>query len=626
MVSRNRIFGIKRLVLVIVFAVAFVVSGFFVASASAATTIFNDGFQSNNFNAWTSVGSKWHIVGGSVDVYTTGTDLYKAEVQGSSTDDSLEKDISTVGYGDVKLSYWYRVADALEPTDHLVLEQSSNGSPWSALYDYYNLPATDSGVWSLATFDLPLAANNPNFRFRFRSNFSSGSDKFRLDDVSLTGTQMQAVTSLSPSAVTATYGDTAVNLVAMLTPVVGNKAINFTLNGVSEGSATTDVNGMAILSNVSLAGFNAGSYPIEVSFAGDDDYLASNGSAVLTINRADADCSSITNYSVIYDNNSHTATGACLGVSDESLSGLDLSATVHTNAGVYNNDPWTFTDNTGNYNDSNGIVNDLIAKADADCSSISRYSFTYDGNPHTATGSCLGVMGEPLSGLDLSSTTHTNAGNYTDTWTFTDVTGNYNDSNGTINDLIAKADANCSSITGYAVLYNGTSHTATGSCLGVLDEPLSVLDLSGTTHTTGGAYVDTWTFTSLTDNYNNQSGTVNDVIIAVQPPITISKKDFQNGSTIPVKIPSTISGWSVNLYACAGDTASSCGTGAVPSGGSNIGSLFRYDSTNQQYIYNLSTKLTPIFKGAASGSKYSLWITIGSVIDVPFKLSTITIK
>ena len=39
---------------------------------------------------------------------------------------------------------------------------------------------------------------------------------------------------------------------------------------------------------------------------------------------------------------------------------------------------------------------------------------TYDAAPHTATGTATGVLGENLSGLDLSGTTHTNAGQLPD--------------------------------------------------------------------------------------------------------------------------------------------------------------------------------------------------------------------
>ena len=53
-------------------------------------------------------------------------------------------------------------------------------------------------------------------------------------------------------------------------------------------------------------------------------------------------------------------------MTSESLSGLDLTGTTHTNAGDYPSDTWTFTDATGNYNDASGTVSDSIAKADAD--------------------------------------------------------------------------------------------------------------------------------------------------------------------------------------------------------------------------------------------------------------------
>ena len=64
------------------------------------------------------------------------------------------------------------------------------------------------------------------------------------------------------------------------------------------------------------------------------------------------------------------------------------------------------------------------------------YSVMYNGSPNLATGTATGNSGEVLSGLDLSATEHTNAGNYTDFWAFIDVTGNYNDDFGTIDNII----------------------------------------------------------------------------------------------------------------------------------------------------------------------------------------------
>jgi hypothetical protein len=66
--------------------------------------------------------------------------------------------------------------------------------------------------------------------------------------------------------------------------------ITFTLNGnpFAGNTATTNSSGVATLSNVSLAGINAGNYPTGVGggFAGDTTYAPSGGSNSLTVNQA----------------------------------------------------------------------------------------------------------------------------------------------------------------------------------------------------------------------------------------------------------------------------------------------------------------------------------------------------
>jgi uncharacterized repeat protein (TIGR01451 family) len=99
---------------------------------------------------------------------------------------------------------------------------------------------------------------------------------------------LATVTTANPAS--GTYGGTA-SVSATLTeggfPLVG-KTISFTLNGNSVGSAVTDGSGVATIPSASLAGINAGSYPtgVAASFAGDASYIASNGSATLTVNPA----------------------------------------------------------------------------------------------------------------------------------------------------------------------------------------------------------------------------------------------------------------------------------------------------------------------------------------------------
>ena len=116
--------------------------------------------------------------------------------------------------------------------------------------------------------------------------------------------------------------------------------------------------------------------------------------------------------------------------------------------------------------------------------------------------------------LNLSASTHTNAGTYNgDTWSFTDPTGNYRSASGIVRDSIAQAAATII-VTPYAVTYDANPHTATGTATGVGGANVSNdLNLSGTTHTYAGTYNgDAWSFTDPTGNYRSASGTVNDVI------------------------------------------------------------------------------------------------------------------
>ena len=139
------------------------------------------------------------------------------------------------------------------------------------------------------------------------------------------------------------------------------------------------------------------------------------------------------------------ATGTASGCEGDLSSLLDLSGTTNTNAGDYPSDSWTFNSgNTNpNYNSASGTVHDEIAKADASIS-VSPYSTTYNCAAHMATGTATGVCSDDLSSsLDLSGTSHTDAGDYpSDSWTFTNP--NYNSQSGTVHDEIAKADASIS--------------------------------------------------------------------------------------------------------------------------------------------------------------------------------------
>lgn len=105
--------------------------------------------------------------------------------------------------------------------------------------------------------------------------------------------------------------------------------------------------------------------------------------------------------------------------------------------------------------DTTSVANVTVSKANPTCT-VTPYAASFTGAAITATGSCLGVGGATLSGLDLTGTAHTSIGTYaTDAWTFTDVTGNYNNDSGTVSNAISAAPT-------YTVTYNGNG-AASGS-------------------------------------------------------------------------------------------------------------------------------------------------------------------
>jgi hypothetical protein len=243
------------------------------------------------------------------------------------------------------------------------------------------------------------------------------------------------------------------------------------------------------------------------SFTGGTNYNDQASSVAVEIGKANAVCT-INGYSGTYDASAHAATGSCTGVDAGGAaagSSLDLGASFTNVPGGTAN--WSFAGGT-NYNDQASSVAIEIGKADAVCS-VTGYSVTYDAASHTATGSCTGVGGEDdvLAGLDLSGTTHTNAGTYgADPWTFTDVTGNYSNTSGTVADAIAKADATVT-VSGYTGVYNGNPHSATATIAGVTADPTA----AGSSFNPGASFTNVpggtayWTFNGGT-NYNDQSG------------------------------------------------------------------------------------------------------------------------
>src|SRR6185369_11811326 len=214
---------------------------------------------------------------------------------------------------------------------------------------------------------------------------------------------------------------------------------------------------------------NAGTYSVAARFAGDNNYNPKQSAAAqLIINKAEA-VITVTPYSVIYDGNPHTATGTAVGVETppaDLSSMLHLSGTTHTSAGDYATDPWTF-DGDNNYKLANGNMHDHINQADAN-TTVNGYTGVYDGNPHGATGSAIGVKGEDLTNLLSLGATFTHVPGGTANWTFAGDT-NYKPSSGTASISISQAPSTTMVTVpgGASFTFDGLPHQATVLVTGV---------------------------------------------------------------------------------------------------------------------------------------------------------------
>ncbi|HET9757245.1 MAG TPA: PxKF domain-containing protein [Candidatus Limnocylindrales bacterium] len=320
------------------------------------------------------------------------------------------------------------------------------------------------GSYSFVNWSGPGSFSSTNATLCAPGFAGNGNDGY-VANFTLVTTQTTAL-SVSPAA--GSFGGT-VNLSATLTAGasgLSGKTVTFSLNGNSVGPATSNSSGVATLSNASLAGINAGTYAsgISASFAGDSGFASSNGSATLTVNMAAG--------SVTINNIPSSATygGSFTPMFTKVGDGTASAASVTTATCTISSGVVSFvgagtctlqasvTAGTNHLAETGSAQSFTIDKADAVCT-VTGYDVVYDSAAHTATGSCLGVEGETLDGLDLSGTTHTNAGSFTDSWSFIDGTGNYNDAAGSVADQIDQAGSTVSvDCSAAAETYNGLAH------------------------------------------------------------------------------------------------------------------------------------------------------------------------
>ncbi len=479
-------------------------------------------------------------------------------------------------------------------------------------------------------------------------------------------------TTMTASNASATYGDTSVTLAATVSPASGpavnTGTVTFTVDGTSVTSGT--VSGGNASATFSLSGVNAGSYSIAATYNAGSGFNASNNSTqspapTLTLAKAEADCSSIAGYAVTYDASAHTASGTCEGVGgDGTLAGLDLSSTTHTNAGDYSGDAWTFTDVSGNYNDTSGTVDDAIAKAELTVKADPQ-SKDYDGSAFTAfTRTITGFASGEGESVIPGSVTYggaavgaVNAGTYT---IVPDVSGlsadnySFTPSNGTLTinkvTLTVRADnkskvfdgypftAFTRTITGFVnsesesvisgtVTYAGTAVGATAVGTYTITPVVSGLSATNYDFTPANGTLTVGAWNAQGYGFYQPVGVVNSIFTAAPNNAPISNPgEFWNtakgGSTIPLKFNvyagtvektslSDIKSFQSQKLVCSG------GAGDDPVEITITGATsLRYDGTAGQWIQNWKT---PTGNGDTC---YRAWVTFadGSSIEAFFKL------
>jgi len=185
-------------ILSVIFIVFFLLFGVFYYTF-ASTVIFSDSFddKSVGFSGWRLDPeiTKWKITSGGSTIRYSGTG--RADVvgptatekgQGYSELNILTKNISTSGYGDITLSFWYLIpkGKSLKEDDHVYVEWSPDGSNWNLLDNFTNL--VESTNWQKKSYVLPSSAgNNANFLIRFKAFLNVSTRAFYLDDVVLSG-------------------------------------------------------------------------------------------------------------------------------------------------------------------------------------------------------------------------------------------------------------------------------------------------------------------------------------------------------------------------------------------------------------------------------------------------------
>jgi hypothetical protein len=291
--------------------------------------------------------------------------IYNTSPQAAAVGGSVPGTVSYVRYN----------GSATVPTNAATYAVSANFAPTDST-NYRALTGASAGNFMIEKATPTLAVTNSPVTYNTSPQAAavSGSVPGTVGNVKYNGLAT-VPTNAATYAVTADFGPTdSANYNALASGTAGNFVIQKATPTLTVTNSPVTYNGSAqaaavggsvpgTVTNIKYNGslavpMNAAMYAVIADFVPTDatNYNVLTGAVAgnFVINKATPTINVI-GYTVPYDTLAHTATGTAKGVLNESVAGLNLSGTTHTAVGSWN-DPWSFTDSTGNYNNASGTV------------------------------------------------------------------------------------------------------------------------------------------------------------------------------------------------------------------------------------------------------------------------------
>ncbi len=298
------------------------------------------------------------------------------------------------------------------------------------------------GTLAMGNFNNTVVALQSGGSILARGTWGSSNSAANHISAAMTGTGILTVTTggastsvVTSSANPSTYGNsvTFTNMVtgsggdgsAPAGTVVFYDGTNALGTGILAGSA-----GTVTVYTLAANSLPAGTHGITARYSGNASYDGSiSGTWAQQVNPATPTVM-VTPYQVTYDGNGHTAGYTIVGVNGETngmVGTINLSATTHTNVGIYY-DSWSFTGGPNYTSIGSTTITDLINQATSAATvTVNNSPATYNGLGQAATvtlsgTNTLGMVTNILTGGQML---QTNAGTFLVTVSFLPANTNY---------------------------------------------------------------------------------------------------------------------------------------------------------------------------------------------------------